>query len=130
MYAQTKTQRASLALLFMAAEKAVKVRNQVDDILEDCGAAVVDDDDPRVVLTRLGNKFSSPVFEPLKNSPTIDINYEEVIAMDDLGGLDLEHKEVIRQRVLKLSIDNQGRAKDSNHKISKRFCRLYKHLSR
>ena len=66
-----RTQRASLVPLFMAADKAVRVRGLVDDTLEECGVAVMDDDDPsRVVFTGLGNKVFPSVFKLLKHSPT------------------------------------------------------------
>ena len=54
---------------------------------------------PKTVFTGLGNKSFSPVFKPLKWRPTIDINYADSIVMDDLEGLDPDHKETIRQRV-------------------------------
>ena len=39
-------------------------------------------------FTGLGNKTFSPVFKPLKHGPTIDINYADLIAMDNFEGLD------------------------------------------
>ena len=51
-----RTQRASLVPLFMAANKAVRVRGLVDDTLAECGVAVMDDDNPRVVYTGLGHE--------------------------------------------------------------------------
>ena len=56
MHAQSKTQKTSIVPLLMAADKAVKARNLVDDILEECGVAVIDDDDPTAVFTGFGNK--------------------------------------------------------------------------
>ena len=38
----------------MAADKAVKAKSQVDDILEECWAAVMDHDYPKAVFTGLG----------------------------------------------------------------------------
>ena len=70
-----RTQRASLVPLFMAADKAVRVRGLVDDILEECGAAVVDDDNPRVVYTGLGNEVFPVVFKLLKCGPIVVISY-------------------------------------------------------
>ena len=63
----------------------------------------MDDDEPRAWFTGLGNKVIPPVFKPLKCGPTIHINYKDSIAMEDLEELDPEYKEVIGQRVLKLS---------------------------
>ena len=56
MHTQLKTLRALIVPLLMAADKAVKARNRVDDILEECGAAVIDNDYPKVVFTGLGNE--------------------------------------------------------------------------
>ena len=46
MNAQLKTQRAFIVPLLMAADKAVKAKSLGDDALEECRAAVADDDDP------------------------------------------------------------------------------------
>ena len=66
----------------------------------------------------------------LKWGPSIEINYAEFIVMDDLEGLDTEHKDPIRQRVLKLSVNNHNHANEAYCKIVRKFCRLYKLLSR
>ena len=58
-----RTQRASLVLLFMAADKAVKARGQVDDILKECSTAVVENNNPRAIFTGLGNEVIPPVFK-------------------------------------------------------------------
>ena len=50
--------------------------------------------------------------------------------MDNLEGLDLDHEETIRQRVLKLSVDNHDHANEALHRIIRQICRLYKLLSR
>ena len=75
----------------------------MDDILEECGAAVIDYDNPKVVFTGLGNKTFSPVFKTLKRGQTIDNNIVDSIVMDNLEGFDPEHKETIGQRVLILT---------------------------
>ena len=62
MHDQLKTQRALIEPLLMAADKAVKANCLVDDILEECGAGVMDDDNPKTVFTNLGNKTFFPVF--------------------------------------------------------------------
>ena len=113
MHTQVKNQIIFLVPLFMAAEKAVKARCQVDDILEECGAAVKNNDDPRAVFSGLGNVFP-PVFNQLKCGPTVEIIYEGAIVMDDLD-INPEHKVVIRQRVMRLSVDNQNKATDAPH---------------
>ena len=92
----------------MAADKEVKARGQVDDILKECEAAAVDNNNLRVVLTGLGNKVFPWVFKPLKHGPTVDITYEDAIDMDDLD-INQDHKENITQRVLKMSIYNRTR---------------------
>ena len=71
-----RTQRASLVPLFMAADKAVRVRGLVDDTLEECGTAVLNNDDPRAVFTSLSNEVFPLVFKPLRHCQTIDIEYE------------------------------------------------------
>lgn len=129
MHTQSKTQRATIVPLLMAGDKAVKAKNQVDDILEECGAVVVDDDNAKVVFTGLGNNSFSLVFKPLNWSPTVAINHPESIVMDDLEGLNPDHRETIRQRVLKLSVDNYDCANEALHRIIRQFCRLYKLLS-
>ena len=55
MHAQSKIQRALIIPFLMATDKAVKARILVDEVLQDCGAAVIDDDDPKAVFTGLGN---------------------------------------------------------------------------
>ena len=67
----------------------------------------MDDDDPRVVFTGLGKEVFPPVFKPLKCGPIIDVTYEDTIDKDDLD-INTDHKKTIRQRVLKLSVDNQN----------------------
>ena len=113
MHAQSKSQRASIMPLLMVADKAVKARNQVDDVLEECGAAVVDDDNPKAVIMGLGNESFFPVFKLLKESPTVDIDYADSIVMDNLEGLDPDPRKTIRQRVLKLSVDNNDHANEA-----------------
>ena len=44
MHAHWKTQRALIVPLLMAADKAVKTKSLVDDVLEECRVAVMDDD--------------------------------------------------------------------------------------
>ena len=96
MHTQSKTQRASLVPLFLAANNADKARGQVDDILEECAAVFMDNDNDRAVFIGLGSKVFPPVFKPLKHGPTFDINYVDVITFDDLEWLDPDHKEVIK----------------------------------
>ena len=79
-----RTQRASLVPFFMAANKAVRVRGLVDDTLEECGVAVMDDDNPRVVYTGLGHEVFPLVFKLVKHGPTIEVSYEDLIELDDL----------------------------------------------
>ena len=42
MSAQMTSYRASLVLLFMVADKAVKTKLQVDDTVKECGVRVID----------------------------------------------------------------------------------------
>ena len=70
--------------LLMAADKAVKAKSLVDCILEECGAAVVDDDNHKAVFMGLGNKSFCAVFKSLKQSPSLDINYTDWIFIDNL----------------------------------------------
>ena len=55
---------------------------------------VRENNDPRVVITGLGNKFLPPVFQLLKGGTTLDTNYEDSIELDDLD-VNLDHKETI-----------------------------------
>ena len=96
MHAQLKTQRASIVPLLMAADKAVKAKDLVDDELEECRAAVMGDYDPKAVFTGLGNEIFSPVYKPLKCGPMEYINYADLIVRDNLEGLDPDHKETIQ----------------------------------
>ena len=96
MNVQQKTQRASLVPLFTIPDKSLKAKLAVHNILEECGAEVIDSKFPRAVYSGWGNKIFPPVFKLLKCGPNIDINYKDTIAMDDLELLDPEHKEVIR----------------------------------
>ena len=72
----------------------------------------------------------SLVFKQLKSGPIIENNYVDSIVMDYLEGLDPDHKETIRQRVMKLSVNNQDCTNKADHIIFRQFCRLYKLLSR
>ena len=49
------------------------------------------------------------------HGPTVDLNYVDLIAIVDLEGLNPDYKETIRQRVLKLSVDNQDHMYEPNH---------------
>ena len=75
-------------LLLIAADKAIKANNLVDDVLEECGAGVIDDGNPKVVFMGLGNKSFSPVFKLPKQGPTTEINYVDLIVWDNIEELD------------------------------------------
>ena len=49
MHTQLKTQTASIVPLLKAADKAVKAKDLVDEVLEECGAAFKDDDNSKAV---------------------------------------------------------------------------------
>ena len=95
-------------------------------------AAVVDDDNPKAVFMGFGNKSIFPVFKPLRLISTININYAESIVMDDLEGLDLDHKETMRQRVLKLSVDNYEGANEAilHRLVRSNLLTIFKHAVR
>ena len=56
----------------------------MDDTLKESGAAVMEDNSPKVVYNGLRNESFPPVFKPLKHSPTIEVTYEDRIEHDDI----------------------------------------------
>ena len=65
-------------------EQAVKASSQINDILEACGAAVMDNDNPTTVFTGFCNEVIPPELKPLNLDPTVDITYENTIFLEDL----------------------------------------------
>ena len=73
LQAQKRSQCASLILLFIMANEAVRIKEKVDNILDGCGAIVVEEDHPKAVFPRLGQEPISEVFRPLLYGPHVDI---------------------------------------------------------
>ena len=88
---------ADLVPIIMVADKAVRTKQQEDDILEECGAEVMDIDHPRPVYTGLG--------KPLQHGLIAGINYKDSIVMDNQDIIQ-EQKETLKQQILKLSFEN------------------------
>ena len=103
--------------LFIVTDKAVKIKHKGDDILEVSGADVVDSDDPRMASTRLCNKDMPLVLKTLKEVPTVDVSYKNFIIIINNLHISLEHKETIKQSVMKPSLDNKDQANKAYHKI-------------
>ena len=127
MNKQQKTQRASLVPLLTIPDKPLQAKLAVHNILEECGAEVIDSNDPRAVYSGWENKIFPPVFKPLKSDPSVDVSYDDTIGSHYLD-ISQEHKETIKKSH-ETSVDNHDRAAATYHNIAKQFCRLFKHLS-
>ena len=101
MNKQQKTQRASLVPLLTIPDKPLQAKLAVHNILEECGAEVIDSNDPRAVYSGWENKIFPPVFKLLKSDPSVDVSYDDTIGSHYLD-ISQEHKETIKKRVMKL----------------------------
>ena len=79
MNVQQKTQRASLVPLLTIPDKPLQAKLAVHNILEECGAEVIDSNDPRAVYSGWGNKIFPLVFKPLNSDPSVDDSSDDAI---------------------------------------------------
>ena len=73
LQAQRRTQWASLIQLFMVPDHAIKVKEDLDDTLDSCGAVFIGKKHPDVLFPWLGNETVHAVFNPLLQGLSIDI---------------------------------------------------------
>ena len=60
-----RTQHASTSPLFVMANQAVKVKENVNDTLDSCGAAVIGGNHPEVIFMKWGQENFDCVSTPL-----------------------------------------------------------------
>ena len=79
------SQRTPLVPLFKLRDAVTRVKMQVDDTLDSCGAVVIPDDDPEAGYSGWGEEAVSAVFKPLQSPPQIDIQTkDDELQLDDL----------------------------------------------
>ena len=93
-----RSQRTSLVPLFKLGDEITKVKVQMDETLDSCGAAVMTEDNPEAGYSGWGQETVSAVFRPLLSPPQIDLETElDELELDDLG-LDPDTVRVIQKR--------------------------------
>ena len=68
----------------MTADEAIRVKEEINDTLDICGAVVVAEDHPSAVFTGFSQEPIFSVFIPLLHGVTVDILYVDKIKLSDL----------------------------------------------
>ena len=68
----------------MLADEVTKVKSEVDDTLDRCGAVVIRDEHDDACFTGLGQEPVTAVFKPLQSGPSLDVPSLEQIELGDL----------------------------------------------
>ena len=99
MFASMRAQRTSLVPLFKLGDVITKVKQEVDDTLDGCGAVVVPRQHLSEGFTGWGQETVPALFKPLQCSPQINIREENPeLFLDDLDHLDQATKDTIQER--------------------------------
>ena len=93
----------------MVSDQAVRVKEDVDDTLDRCGAVVMGEDHPDTVFPGLGNDTLCAVFRILLYIPPKGIHFKDRIEPDGLGLLQ-DVKDIIQERARTLFVENQTKS--------------------
>ena len=107
----------------------MKVKVEVDDTLDGCGAAIIGDDHKEACFTGIGQESISALFKPLQSGPSFDIPCSDQLDLSDLE-LDQGTLDVIQERAKALFVKNKTNAVKTLQFSQKLFCKLYKQLAR
>ena len=101
MFPSMKSQRTSLVTLFKLRDAVTRVKLQVDDTLDSCGAVALPDDSPEAGYSSWGQEAVSAVFKPLQSPPQVDIKVDkDELELENLD-LDPNTMAVIQERAQK-----------------------------
>ena len=85
MFTSLRSQRTSLVPLFKLGDEVTRVKMQMDDTLDSCGAVVILDDNPDAGYSSWRQEAVSAVFKPLQSPPQVNIQAEpDELELDDL----------------------------------------------
>ena len=130
MFAFMRSQRASLVPLFKLRDEIGKVKWEMDDTLDSCGAVVLPRDNPEAGYSSWGQETVSVVFRPLQSPPQVEIAAE----VDKLELLDLELDpamvETIQERVRAKLKTNKVHAKKAVAYSNGLFMKTYDSLAK
>ena len=117
--------------LFKLGDVITKVKQEVDDTLDGCGAVVVPREHPSAGFTGWGQETVPALFKPLLCSPQINVREESPeLFLDDLDHLDQATKDTIQERC-KAKLDaNKQHAEKALAFSQGLFGKVYEQLSR
>ena len=95
-----RSQRTSLVPLFKLGDAVTRVKMQVDDTLDSCGAVVISDDCPKAGAgySSWGEEAVPALFKPLQSPPQIDVQIENDELQPDGLDLDPDTVKIIQER--------------------------------
>ena len=108
IFASLKSQRTSLVLLFMLMDQVTQVKQQVDETLDICGAAVITEGNSEAGHTGWGEEDVPAIFRPLLHSPQVPLVQEEdELDLSDIDILDSQIAEGIQQKARDKAVLNR-----------------------
>ena len=125
-----QSQRTSLVQLFRVTDQVTQVKQQVDETLDICGAAVVPEGNPEAGHTNWGDEDVPAIFKPLLHSPQVPLVQEvDELDLSDIVSLDPQITECIQQKARDKAVLNRKHAKQALHTYDALFCIMYSLLA-